>query len=130
MNEKTLEQEEKELLNLVKDVIQKCVFNYTPHEVNVYVQTDEGLEKGITLSSIGVARVNTIEEKVSHEGIFVRTRYGEVTGLPDQENDCLLIVSNIVRLAAPERKDLITPHDFVRNAVGDIIGCKKFIVNF
>ena len=55
---------------------------------------------------------------------------GNVEGLPEQAGGVLLIVSAMVRCAAPERRDLVSPADFARDEKGNIVGCRSFDINF
>lgn len=64
-----------------------------------------------------------------------RTAPGETTGLPPEvpsehdEHPKVFIVSTLVRLAHPERRDLASPGELVRNEAGQPIGCRGLIVN-
>ena len=113
------------------------VRNYTPHDIDVYY--DEG-NVVVTYPSVGVARVTerkyhaeTIVAQDYDDDVFIPITYksfGEVTGLPDDNYEngrpVLYIVSGYVKSALPDRHDLITPDDPVRNADGKIIGCRGF----
>ena len=57
----------------------------------------------------------------------VTTRPGPVTGLPafEADEDAGYIVSSLVRLALPDRIDLFSPADLVRDAAGAVIGCRS-----
>lgn len=101
--------------------------NLTPHDVLVI----DG-EKSIDIQKSGeVARVSTKSEKIgTAAGLpLFTTVYGEVTGLPTPSTGTYLIVSALVRCALPERKDLISPSQLVRNSAGEIVGCAGFDVN-
>lgn len=52
------------------------------------------------------------------------TKFGEVEGLPEPEEGTIYIVSNLVAQAVPDRKDVFFPDDLVRDANGNIIGCR------
>lgn len=102
-----------------KDMI---VRNFTPHTINM-------IELEFSIPSHGVARVQQ-ENKFAFmwgEIPVMRTSFGEVTGLPEQENGVMLIVSAMVRAALPDRKDLVSPGDLVRDDQGRVIGCKSLI---
>ena len=59
-------------------------------------------------------------------GISVtRTVFGEPVGLPEPEVGTCYIVSQLVKNALPERDDLVVPAEVVRDADGNIIGCKS-----
>jgi hypothetical protein len=55
--------------------------------------------------------------------------FGDVENLPAPEAGVLLIVSALVRTAFPNRTDLVSPGDLVRDAKGVVIGCKSLVVN-
>jgi len=54
----------------------------------------------------------------------VKTRFGEVEGLPEPEEGTVYIVSNLVAQAVPDREDVFFPDDLVRDENGNIIGCR------
>jgi hypothetical protein len=101
------------------------ILNLTPHEINE-------VESGKAFKPSGVvARVSVTFIKVQEFGgipIFV-PQYGEVKDLRDQEEDTMLIVSAMVRLAMPQRDDLVSPGELVRNGAGQPIGCRGFVWN-
>lgn len=51
-------------------------------------------------------------------------KFGEVEGLPEPEDGTIYIVSNLVAQAVPHREDVFFPDDIVRDANGNIIGCR------
>lgn len=59
---------------------------------------------------------------------LIMRQYTEVTALPAQQPDVMLIVSLIVRNALPHRQDLCSPGTLIRDAEGNIIGCKNMAV--
>jgi hypothetical protein len=97
--------------------------NLTPHDVNI---------SNVIFPVSGiVARVSQTNTVISSfDGIdLVRASYGDVIDLPDEEEGTLLIVSAMVRVALPNRTDLASPGDLIRDESGNIIGCKNLIVN-
>ena len=122
---------------LCRKIEMYVVRNYTPHDIDVY---DDEHNDVVTYPSMGVARVT--EKKYHAETIAVRgwsgdnfipityKSFGEVTGLPNDKYEngrpVLYIVSGYVKSALPDRHDLITPDDPVRDADGRIIGCRGF----
>jgi hypothetical protein len=56
-------------------------------------------------------------------------RYGAVTGLPPEHPDTFYIVSHMARVACPDRLDLVSPGDLIRDEKGVILGCKNLVVN-
>lgn len=105
------------------------ILNYTPHTINV---CDENGEVKESYNSSGSARVQTTQECVGMiNGVKIySTKYGEVEGLPEENERTMILVSFLVKQALPERKDLIcpntTPGQVVRDENGQIIGVKSF----
>lgn len=97
--------------------------NLTPHPVTV---------AGITIQPEGIVpRLSQKSEFVANfDGVpLVRMTFGDVAGLPDEQPDVLLIVSAMVRQALPDRKDLASPGDLIRDENGAVIGCGNLIIN-
>ena len=104
------------------------IINLTPHDV-VVIHPDEG---GRLFAPSGtIARVTeTLDPVYTLDGIpLFNARSGEVTGLPEYQNGTFLIVSTMVRTALPNRRDLLSPADMVRDSKGVIIGCRGFVAN-
>ena len=98
------------------------ILNCTPHQLNVHTggQVLTLPPSGVTprLAPCRSARPDT-------EGIeTVHTELGSVQGLPDPVEGTFLIVSALVLGACPEREDLRSPGEAVRDASGVIVGCK------
>ena len=96
--------------------------NMTPHPLNIIVG-----DTTLTLDPSGVVpRVASENIKVA-DGI-VTTKLGDVDGLPDQVPGKLLVVSALVRIALPDRDDLVgpdtSPQGAVRDADGRIVGVR------
>jgi hypothetical protein len=49
-----------------------------------------------------------------------------VVGLPDHRPGVLLVVSRTVATAQPHRRDLVFPHDILRDENGHPFGCRAF----
>ena len=59
------------------------------------------------------------------EGLpLVRTSLGAVEGLPAPVEGTILIVSALVAEACPDRADLVSPGEAVRDADGKIVGAR------
>lgn len=99
------------------------VVNCTPHAITVIKE-----EGSVTFEPSGVIP-RVASNQVEIEPGFWRSEMGDVTGLPEQEEGTLLIVSAMVQ-AASDRKDLIAPAtgQAIRNEAGHIIGVPGFIV--
>jgi hypothetical protein len=98
------------------------IINLTPHTVNL---------KDFEIPSSGVARVS---QNLVVVGVFdgidlAVAQYGDVVGLPDSQDNTMFIVSAMVRNACPDRFDLASPGDLIRDDNGNIIGAKNLIIN-
>lgn len=108
--------------------------NYTPPTI-VFRFQDGG---EVSFHSEGVARVTETQEEVGTIKEVIplrRTSYGEIVGLPEVEENVLLIVSLVVRqandLSPNPRKDLISPDtgkSCIRGDNGQIIAVTGFCV--
>lgn len=107
------------------------ILNLTPHEINIHlnaVDCDTGKDVLVLPKAKVPARCNAISQFAGMVGergnvpTFI-TSYGDVTGLPVECADTLLVVSFIVQNACPDRFDLATPGAAVRDADGKVIGC-------
>ncbi len=106
-----------------------AIKNLTPHKITVI--KDDGTEIGLFPEGI-VARIKTksvLAGKVHGFNLY-KTEYGEVIDLPepaeDENGTIYYIVSALVKNALPNRKDLISPSQQVRDDQGRVIGCKGF----
>lgn len=99
--------------------------NLTPHQVNI-LNEDKMLVKVIEKSG-EVARCSVTKKSVASEDgiVFYETVFGEVTGLPEKSDahDVIYIVSLLVRNACPDRPDIYSPGELVRDDDGQPIGC-------
>jgi hypothetical protein len=104
------------------------VVNLTPHNVNVI--NDDGTT---TYPPSGtVARVTTQSVRVGLLGDgtpLFRTLYGEVEGLPEPTEGTVYLVSSLVRNRVPNRTDVFSPFQLVRDENGNTVGCRGLDVN-
>lgn len=100
------------------------ILNYTPHNINL---VDSEGNTIVTYESNGISRVSVSQKLIGNVNGFdlYETVYGEVEGLPQEEEGTFYIVSSIV-LANSDRNDLIVSNDYLRDKDGRIIGCKSF----
>lgn len=101
--------------------------NMTPHALNIVIDD----EVTVTIEPSGVVpRVSTKIVKVA-DGI-VTTKLGDVEGLPEVVPGKLLIVSALVKSAASNRDDLVSPDTSPTGAVRDdngrIVGVRGITV--
>ena len=94
--------------------------NFTPHSIK--------LNDGIQFMSEGIARVSASFSKFE-DGVCSQV-FGEVTGLPEQEEGTSIIVSSLV-LMASNRTDLVAPAtghpETIRNEKGHIVSVPGFV---
>lgn len=103
--------------------------NLTPHTLNV--RALDGTVIAIAPDSRGVARVvydRLPPEQTNIAGhevqISVAGSPREIVGLPEPEEDVILIVAKAVSDAAPGvRGDLMSPGRLLRDEDGTVIGC-------
>jgi hypothetical protein len=99
------------------------MINLTPHVVVI-----NGAEIPPSGQVARCAEISTPAGEV--DGLpIVRKEYGDPVGLPDSQPGFYYIVSAMVRLALPERADLFSPGDAIRDADGKIIGVKNLVSN-
>ncbi len=99
--------------------------NLTPHEVVVFNGETKLTIKPEALS----ARVSSTIQVVGSINVdgtpvdITRTTFGEVEGLPEEQDGVGYIVSRLVCEACPHRRDLYIPNGSVRDESGRIVGC-------
>lgn len=101
------------------------VLNLTPHSIEVI--SCDGTVTATFPPSGQVARcaMEFGDEAELFPGVPVGTvRYGEVSGLPSPKPGVWLLVSVIVRLACPDRHDLLVVANEVRDQSGRVVGCR------
>lgn len=98
--------------------------NCTPHEL--FILTGEG--EGFALSpSASVARVKEVRTDLDPVGDVPVTQvsYEGLTGLPEQVEGRVYVVSNMVREALKgSRPDVYSPGPLVRDEAGFPVGCR------
>lgn len=105
----------------------KNIINLTPHEIVVINNNNK-----ISFPPSGkIARINTNIIQVGEiDGIpLFQSEMTTVTGLPDPSVDTWYIVSMAIRSAMPNRKDILSPGELIRNDNGQPIGCNGFNCN-
>lgn len=103
--------------------------NLTPHALNV--RTLDGSTIVLPPDARGVARVvydRLPPEQTNIAGHEVQISVAggprEIVGLPEPEEDVILIVAKAVSDAVPAgRGDLMSPGRLIRDAEGKVIGC-------
>jgi hypothetical protein len=103
------------------------LINLTPHDINL---CGTCIFASGYVARVAVTRVNV--EIIEICGMFVpigTDTVGEVTGLPSEQDGVGYIVSLVVRKALPQRKDIYSPADILRDKDGKVIGCGSFDKN-
>lgn len=100
------------------------IVNLTPHGVTLLA---DGREPVTVPPSGQVARVAVTRRMtgIAVGGVPVAVaEHGAVQGLPAERPGTSYIVSALVRQAVPYRLDVFSPADLVRDAAGNITGCR------
>lgn len=105
------------------------ILNCTPHDINI-MDSDNNIILTVSSSNtlIRVSQTTTDAGSLSIEGIDIPitdNTFGDVIGLPPQQDDTILIVSAMVANACKTRTDLALVNQAVRDEKGRIIGCKS-----
>ena len=103
------------------------LINLTPHEV-ILCGTKIPASGQQARVSMTRAQTGTIDIDGTTVPIY-RTILGTVTGLPPVNEGIGYIVSAMVRSAAPERRDIYSPADLLRDSSGAVIGCNSLDSN-
>ena len=106
--------------------MEKKILNYTLHPISII--TEDGV---ITVPNHGSARCSTsrkLIEYIEANGAKIpinETTFGAVTGLPEEKEDTIIIVSAILAnsMRSTGRKDLYAVDVPVREG-GKIVGCR------
>lgn len=105
--------------------------NLTPHDVNI--QNLDGTFQTVWRNeAMGVARVEMISSQIQRYPLACAQTTvvkSKVIGLPEPVFGVVWIVSAMVREACPDRKDLASPGELIRDEKGNPIGCKGLVFN-
>ena len=101
------------------------IINKTPH--SVYLLKEDHSILRMFPKSNGMIRVNEVVTDVGTiEGVPISsTEWSETTDVPDFIEGTYYIVSQLVKNALSERKDLLVPKGVIRDVKGNIIGCTR-----
>lgn len=99
--------------------------NLTPHPIHI-VDADGNVIKTIPSSGLVRLKATTVDAGPIVDDVKITmTQFGEPEGLPEAEDGVFLIVSQLVKSALPKRNDLLVPAEVVRDASGNIVGCRS-----
>ena len=94
------------------------------HTVKVYNTETDSLVLEVPFSGMQARRAESSEMVGENAGIqMFKTIYGEVEGLPEAQDDIVIIVSMAVWQALPDRKDLASPGALRKDEAGQPTGC-------
>jgi hypothetical protein len=98
------------------------ILNCTPHPLAIHAS---GCVVHLPPRGTVPRLTSTWEVRPDTDGIpTVRTTLGTVTGLPEPKEGVFLVVSALVLAACPDRQDLRSPGEAVRDSEGKIVGCR------
>lgn len=102
------------------------LINMTPHAIGI-VDGQNNLIMTIPASGSQIRlKTSTVSAGIEVQGVPVtKTVFGEPEGLPEYVEGTYIIVSQLVKTALPLRTDLLVPAEVVRDASGNILGCKS-----
>ena len=111
------------------------LINLTPHSINVYREgrlvATHPASGDLVRCAVEREQVGTIVVAGAREGIKVfGKKTGAVEGLPPETRDTMFLVSGQVREALPDRMDLCSPGELIRNDRGQPIGCEGLDSNY
>ena len=94
------------------------------HTVKIYNKGTDDLVLEVPFSGVQARRAESSEMFAEDQGIqMYKTLYGEVEGLPEEQDGVVIIVSMAVRQALPDRKDLASPGSLRKDESGQPTGC-------
>lgn len=101
------------------------IINATPHAV--YMLNDDQTILKVFPKSNGMIRINeTVTDVGVIEGVPISsTEWSETIEVPDYVEGTYYIVSQLVKNALPDRKDLLVPKGVIRDKAGNILGCTR-----
>jgi len=102
------------------------IINTTPHKIVIFNENLEIIKEYEAQTQSLELVENLIEEKTLNGIPLQVIHYENLSKLPEIQDNIYYIVSSIVQLNFPERKDFITPTALVRDHKGIIIGAKAF----
>ena len=98
------------------------LINLTPHALVVLAGEQRAeIQPSGNVARVAVTRVQCGE--VAGLPVY-HSQYGSIVGLPEPQDGVAFVVSALVRLACPNRLDVFSPGELVRDASGQPIGCK------
>jgi len=104
--------------------------NLTPHRITISNE-DQSIMLTIPPEDVPARCLEATTTQGEFDGFpLVSKFYGNTENLPSPEKGVLLIVSQMIREALPDRKDLASPGDLVRDEDGEVRWAGSLVVNF
>jgi len=109
------------------------VVNLTPHAVKVVDEHGKTVlelakpAEGTVLPRVGVE--SSLEGHIDWGVPVFKSKLSAVEGLPEPKEGVAYLVSTMVRTASPDRQDLVSPGELVRDADGKPVGCKGLTIS-
>lgn len=102
------------------------IVNMTPHQVTICDASNKVVHTYPASGETIRLKAETITVDHLPDGTpLSRTVFGDPVGLPAESTDTIYIVSQLIKSALPERRDLAVPAQVVRDGNGNIIGCQS-----
>lgn len=102
----------------------QVLINMTPHPVNIVDREGNNLMTIPFSGNLIRLTSTTVDTGIRVNGVAITTtQFGEPIGLPEMSEGKFYIVSQLVKSALPNRKDLLVPAEVQRDTNGNIIGC-------
>ena len=105
------------------------ILNLTPHPIHVVERVQDTDTVVRTYNPVfppaRLVAMEVADQPLPDGTPTTRTVFGRPVGLPDFSEGTMLIVSQLVKTACPDRTDLLVPSSVVRSSDGTIIGCRS-----
>lgn len=99
--------------------------NCTPHPVDIVTAEGKLITSIPPSGTVARLEATTVAAGCVMDIPLTRTTFAPATGLPEKKEGILIIVSQMVKNALPDRDDLVVPTEMVRDAEGKILGCRS-----
>ena len=100
--------------------------NLTPHNVDIVLENGRIRSIPPYSRDFPTRLQMTTEPCGEAEGVpLTKTVFGKAYNLPDPIEGTYLIVSQMIKWALPDRRDLVVPAETIRDAAGNIVGCRS-----
>jgi len=98
------------------------ILNLTPHTVQIHRESGELAAKIAPQGEVARVDITRIHTGFIEDIPIFATKYGK-TELPSRSPDTIYIVSGLVRAAVPDREDVFSPGELIRDEGGRVKGC-------